>query len=298
MTSPVDLFQQINNAVLDLQSADYQTYPHPLKKLGRLLRHQDLAATNQNLVESVDLEAFLTKGESSQGGMLGSANLEWPDDDRKVLALQLLLVQRFCDNPDFMLDFGHTFYYGGSKVMSTINAVTAQLIIPFARDYRSHVLAAGSTEMKIIRPLSNKVFVVHGHDSEMRETVARFLEKTGFEAVILHEQASRGRTVIEKVEAHSEVGFAVVLLSPDDLGRSQAEADLKPRARQNVLLELGYFIGKLGRERVLSLKRGEVDIPSDFAGVVWEPFEGNGWKMTLARELEAAGHSFDWNKLK
>jgi len=295
---PLDLFDQINNAVLDLQSSDLQSYTQPLKRLGRLLRHRDLTEVNRDLTEGVDLEGFIKEGEATQGGMIGSARLDWPDNDREVLALQLLMVLRFCDDPDYMQDIGHTFYYSGTKIMSSINAVTGQLVIPFARDYRVHVLTSGSTEMKVIRPLSNKVFVVHGHDSEMRETVARFLEKIGFEAVILHEQASRGRTVIEKVEAHSEVGFAVVLLSPDDVGRAATETDLKARARQNVLLELGYFIGKLGRDRVLSLKRGEVDIPSDFAGVVWEGFEGSGWKMTLARELEAAGHSLDWNKMK
>jgi predicted nucleotide-binding protein len=93
------------------------------------------------------------------------------------------------------------------------------------------------------------------------------------------------------------VGFAVVLLTPDDVGRSVKEEQLKPRARQNVLLELGYFISHLGRAKVCALKRGEVDIPSDFAGVVWEKMDdGNGWKLSLARELKAAGHDVDLNK--
>ncbi len=144
---------------------------------------------------------------------------------------------------------------------------------------------------------SRRVFVVHGRDGEARETLARYLHVLGFEPVILHEQANQGRTVIEKIEAESDVKFAVVLLTPDDMGRSVKEDDLKPRARQNVLLELGYFIGKLGRDKVCALKRGEVDIPSDFAGVVWEKMDdGNGWKLSLARELRAAGHEVDLNK--
>jgi predicted nucleotide-binding protein len=147
-------------------------------------------------------------------------------------------------------------------------------------------------------PLSRRVFVVHGHDDGAREAVARFLEKIGFEAIILHEQASRNRTVIEKIEANSDVGFAVVLLTPDDVGRSIKEEELKPRARQNVLLELGYFIGHLGRDNVCALKRGDLDIPSDFAGVVWVAMDaGNGWKQALGQELEAAGHDVDWNKV-
>lgn len=137
---------------------------------------------------------------------------------------------------------------------------------------------------------------MHGHDGEARETVARFISAIGLEPVILHEQANRGRTVIEKVEANSDVGFAVVLLTPDDVGRAKASSDLEPRARQNVLLELGYFLAKLGRERVCALKRGEVVIPSDFAGVVWEEMDSSGgWKQRLGRELEAAGQPIDWN---
>ena len=142
-----------------------------------------------------------------------------------------------------------------------------------------------------------RVFIVHGHDGEARETVARFLESIGFDPIILHEQANQGRTVIEKVEANSDVGFAVVLLTPDDEGCSKGGKP-EPRARQNVLIELGYFIGRLGRERVCALKRGEVDIPSDFAGVVWETMDaGNGWKQALGRELQAAGHQIDWNQV-
>jgi predicted nucleotide-binding protein len=142
-----------------------------------------------------------------------------------------------------------------------------------------------------------KVFVVHGRQEGPREAVARFLERIGFEVVILHEKANEGRTVIEKVEAHSDVGFAVVLLTPDDEGGLKGDVP-RPRARQNVLLELGYFLGKLSRKRVCTLKVGEVEIPSDWAGVIDEPFDAAGsWKQTLARELQAAGYEIDWNKV-
>ncbi|WP_250507112.1 nucleotide-binding protein [Caballeronia sp. GAFFF3] len=144
---------------------------------------------------------------------------------------------------------------------------------------------------------SRRIFVVHGHDEGARETVARFLEKIGFEPVILHEKASQNRTVIEKIEAYHDVSFAVVLLTPDDEGCVKG-GQPEPRARQNVLLELGYFMGRLGRENVCALKRGAVDIPSDFAGVVWVAMDaGNGWKQALGQELEAAGHEVDWNKV-
>jgi predicted nucleotide-binding protein len=149
-----------------------------------------------------------------------------------------------------------------------------------------------------ISPAHNrKVFVVHGREEGPREAVARFLERLGFQPIILHEQANQGRTVIEKVEDHSDVGFAVIILTPDDMGNLKGE-EPQPRARQNVLLELGYFIGKLTRKRVCTLKVGELEIPSDWRGVVDQPYDaGGGWRQTLARELDAAEYEVDWNKV-
>ncbi|MGE3703275.1 MAG: TIR domain-containing protein [Hyphomicrobiaceae bacterium] len=142
------------------------------------------------------------------------------------------------------------------------------------------------------------IFVVHGHDEGMREAVARFLEQLDFRPIILHEQVNRGRTVIEKVEEHGgSVGFAVVLLSPDDEG-SLRGVPPAPRARQNVVLELGYFLGLLGRARVCALKRGDIEFPSDFGGVVFENYDaGGGWKQRLAQELQAADYDIDWNRV-
>jgi predicted nucleotide-binding protein len=148
-------------------------------------------------------------------------------------------------------------------------------------------------------PISGKkVFVVHGHDESARETVARFLERLDLEPIILHEQASSGRTIIEKVERYSEVAFAVVLLTPDDVGASKGkEGTLNPRARQNVILELGYFLGKLGRTHVTGLIKGDLEKPSDYDGVVYIQLDGPGaWRLQLARELKAAGLDVDLNK--
>jgi len=161
--------------------------------------------------------------------------------------------------------------------------------------------SANSTEttsaLSIETKFSKRIFIVHGHDEAARETVARFLERIGFEPIILHEQASQNKTVIEKIEANNDVGFAVVLLTPDDEGCVKG-GTLEPRARQNVLLELGYFLGKLGRSKVCAIKKGIVEIPSDFAGVVWVPLdEGSSWKQALGKELQAAGYEIDWNKV-
>ncbi len=148
--------------------------------------------------------------------------------------------------------------------------------------------------------LSNKVFVVHGHDEEMKQHVARTLSTLGLDPIILHEQPSGGRSVIEKFESNTDVAFAVVLLSPDDMAFSARErrSTAKPRARQNVVLELGYFVGKLGRNKVLALRRGDTEIPSDFAGVVYTPFDAAGhWRLEMVKELQAAGFDVDANRL-
>jgi len=139
--------------------------------------------------------------------------------------------------------------------------------------------------------LGNDVFIVHGHDNETRESVARFIEKLGLNARILHEMPNIGRTLIEKFEDYSNVGFAVVLLTPDDLGTSEDKREeLKPRARQNVIFELGFFVGKLGRERVCVLYKENVEIPSDYEGILYVKMDkGDGWKAKLAREMNEVG---------
>jgi len=143
--------------------------------------------------------------------------------------------------------------------------------------------------------MSNRVFVVHGHENEMKQSVARTVERLGLEAVILHEKPNRGQTLIEKIERYSDVGFAVVLLSPDDVGYANASGpeSAKPRARQNVKLELGYFAGKLGRERVVALHRGEIELPSDYDGVLYTPYDGDSgtWRSELVAELKESGYS-------
>ena len=147
--------------------------------------------------------------------------------------------------------------------------------------------------------VSNKVFVVHGRDIGTKDTVARFLESLGLEAVILQEQANEGRTIVEKFEDYSDVGFAVVLCTPDDVGSLGSEPEkLRPRPRQNVVLEWGFFFGKLGRNRVCALVKGDVEIPSDYAGVLYVPLdESGGWKWQLATELQRAGLAVDLSDL-
>jgi predicted nucleotide-binding protein len=146
----------------------------------------------------------------------------------------------------------------------------------------------------------SKVFVVHGHDEGALQATARFLQALGLQVIILREQPDQGRTTIEKFEAcAAEVGFAVVLLTPDDLGGAVATPEQAARARQNVIFELGYFVGSLGRGRACLLRKGNVEIPSDLFGVIYTDFDhpAEGWKVKLARELKAAEFEFDEAKV-
>jgi predicted nucleotide-binding protein len=145
----------------------------------------------------------------------------------------------------------------------------------------------------------NKVFVVHGHDDGAKHAVARFLEKLVLGAILLSEKPDQGRTIIEKFEAYAtEVGFAVVLLTPDDVGHVKTASDEQERARQNVIFELGYFVGRLGRGRACLLRKGNVEIPSDLAGVIYTELDANnGWQQKLVMEMKAAKMHFDANRL-
>ncbi len=136
-------------------------------------------------------------------------------------------------------------------------------------------------------PVPAGVFIVHGHDELIREQVARTIEQEGRKAVILHEQANKGQTLIEKFERHaSEAGWAVVLLTSDDVGGTSNKS-LQPRARQNVVLEMGFFYGRFGRERVAVLYEEDVELPSDTLGIAYIPLDAGGaWKAKLLRELE------------
>lgn len=145
----------------------------------------------------------------------------------------------------------------------------------------------------------SKVFIVHGHDDAAKSEAARFVENLGFKAIILHEQASSGKTIIEKIEEYTNVGFAIVLYTPCDLGASKGEKDqLKPRARQNVVFEHGYLIGKIGRKNVCALLKGDIETPNDISGVVYIKMEGEKeWKYKIADEMKACGYDIDLNKI-
>lgn len=145
---------------------------------------------------------------------------------------------------------------------------------------------------------NKKVFIVHGHDEAVKLSVARFLERLDLQPIILHEQASGGATIIEKLENHTDVGYGIVLYTPCDLGKAKNDETLQMRARQNVVFEHGLLIGRLGRKKVCALVKEEIEKPNDISGVVYINYDsGNGWHMELFKELKNAGFELDANKI-
>lgn len=143
-----------------------------------------------------------------------------------------------------------------------------------------------------------KVFIVHGHDDLAKIETAYFLSRAGFTPIILHEQPSAGKTIIEKIEEYTDACYGIVLYTECDLGRAKDEKDEHPRARQNVVFEHGYLIAKLGRSRVTALVKGKVETPGDISGVVYTNMDVAGaWKNELANNMLKVGIPFDKTKI-
>ena len=146
--------------------------------------------------------------------------------------------------------------------------------------------------------IDNKnIFIVHGHDDKLKLEVSSILSKLNLNPIILSEQPNEGKTIIEKFEKHSDVGFAIILITGDDKCKTSNSKNEQLRARQNVILEMGYFIGKLNRNRVFPLYESGVELPSDLHGLVYNPIESEGWKFNLIKELKAAGYRVDANNI-
>jgi predicted nucleotide-binding protein len=147
--------------------------------------------------------------------------------------------------------------------------------------------------------MNDQIFIIHGRDIGIKDTVARLIDDLGLKPIVLQELPNRGRTIIEKIEDYAQVQFAVAIFSPDDQGAlSDDTKHLRPRSRQNVIFEFGYFIGKLGRHRACALIKSDVEIPSDHSGVLYiQMDDSDGWKFKLVQELQSAGYEVDANDL-
>jgi len=195
---------------------------------------------------------------------------------------------------------GLIYYVSPESIVSNdkyTTDITKELFVE-AKAYLATEDTNKATTSQTIELDRSKVFIVHGHDELAKLSVARFLEKLDLEPIILHEQASSGNTIIEKIEEHSNVGFGIVLYTPCDLGASKGNPNLNPRARQNVVFEHGYLIAKIGRENVCALVKDEVETPNDISGIVYITLDSNGgWHIDLAKELKNSGYEIDMNRL-
>lgn len=158
-----------------------------------------------------------------------------------------------------------------------------------------------SAEASAPREYSNKVFIVHGHDDQSKADLEIMLTEMGFEPVVLHREADEGQTIIEKFEKHADVGYAFIILTPDEVAylaaqesKPDAERAKELRARPNVIFEFGYFVGRLGRPRVCCLYNGDVVLPSDLDGLVYKKFNKSVEEVgySISKELKAQGYRF------
>jgi predicted nucleotide-binding protein len=261
---------------------------------------------------AAQIQTQIEKGnELKDRSIEAEADLERARQDRRRWSgFNSELLTRLFDNQSIADEYNFSFgiAFGGpttwtskvkdfrdnmSESLTRLNSIMDRLdLIPEPE------VAASQTHPPDQPPLSQDVFIVHGRDEAAKQAVARYLERLDLGPIILHERATKGTTLIEKIEANSiGVGYVVVLLTPDDVGRlNEPGEELGPRARQNVIFELGWFLGKFGRDKVCALKKGKVDVPSDYPVLYISMDDAGAWKHELAKELYAAGITFDYNR--
>lgn len=295
--------RDFDDVVEDVENSRYNSIINSLQRfIGRIEGDPVLAELASHL-PNVDFDLWYESAMASAGPAVGSGQLDWPLDRLEQTAMQWQLTQHLARSDVDIIQFTMHFTHVSRYYDDNISEFMTQIFRPFARDFRRLVEdlpeATETPPPPVLSTTNRRVFVVHGHDEAAKAIVARFLEHLALEPIILHEQPNRGQTVIEKFERATDVGFAVVLLTPDDVGYARdSPNELRPRARQNVVLELGYFIGQLGRTAVCALCKEDIELPSDYSGVLYTRMDdGDGWKLELAREINAAGIAIEMNRV-
>lgn len=239
------------------------------------------------------LEYMVTQAEQNKKECFGpseiASGLDFPIHEREIEYLCVQLIE-----DDFVRD---TRSKDGFMICTKNRTFHAYYGKHYLNKYQADKSQGDVNSDSLI---GNKVFLIHGHNDTMKQTIARTMERLGLEVIILHELPNKGRTIIEKFTQHSDVVFAVAILSGDDRIYFENSTVPKYRARQNVIFEMGYFIGKLGRDRVVAIHDGtsELEMLSDYNGVLFLPYDDIGkWKLDLVKEMQAAGMHVDANKL-
>lgn len=219
-------------------------------------------------------------------------NHKIPDAPNWTWFVPIIAVTNYADRQEYIIADGADFLLNKKTIESgdgLLSAVVEKLIEKFENLLNLQSVPQINKGRKDVK----KVFIVHGHDDAIKQEVARTMEHLKLKPIILHEQANQGRTIIEKFEANgSDVGFAIILLTADDVGRLKTEGgeDNKPRARQNVVFEMGYFMSLLSRSHVVVLYEENVELPSDISGILYIPYN-KGWELEIVKELKACGYN-------
>lgn len=232
--------------------------------------------------------------------------LAWGDRTMDIDYIVRLLLQKnirwLVNETQFWSELQESFRVNIDRLIdeNVREDVLREILSSHNNDPRLKTLKYLATESETTMPIersmnliNNKIFIVHGHDDEALSKVENFVRKIGLVPIILRDQASMAHTIVEKIERHSDVGFAIVLYTPCDEMKNG-----KSRAQQNVVLEHGYLIGKLGRNRVCPIVKGEIETPGDISGVVYIPMDsGKAWEYAMVKELKEAQYSVDANHI-
>ncbi|EAT58772.1 TIR domain-containing protein [Chlorobium ferrooxidans] len=257
------------------------------------------------------LNQLLDKAELLRNSSSGTPEFKaWKD------AVIRFLKKQYGDSSHEVTSFGkirfYDFYSCIDVVQGDIRENPAKIREMFLKGletailYLKNYLADFSEESLTVNIVSGQavdsdtpdVFVVHGRNDGAKAQVSSYLLKLGLKPIILHEQLNQGQTIIEKFEKHANVKAAIVLFTDDDLGKYRDDEVLEVRARQNVVFEAGYFIGKIGRQNTIILLSSGLKIPSDLQGYVnFELDDRQRWHIDVAKELKGIGFNIDMNKL-
>jgi len=292
------IFREFNQVMESILSADRQTYDSKVKECVTLIEDSQIL---KNFMQHY-LDNSITVNEV----MRGWNEFIFPGkSDEQIAFLLKLFYEVYNGTCNLSVKLYEAFgnktlndnYYAFNKnVVRSCYDKLKQKFNDYIEDKFINIQAMdiiGDTHMD-----KTKVFIVHGHDNEAKEKTARFIEKLSLTPIILHEQASSGNTIIEKIEQYSNVGYGIVLYTPCDMGKAKDENDYQNRARQNVIFEHGFLIGKLGRRNVCELVKGDIEKPNDISGVVYIPMDdADSWKMSIFKELKAIGYEIDANKI-
>ncbi len=278
---PLDA-KQIMFFIERIKSSEEGVFSSAVKQLFNYLRSE--ASENSEFIR------YDTEPSSISRGRFGRA---WslPDDFGKAKSVCFNLYKAAAEESDggFKLAFNLFKHASVNENFFKFNEAFLEYFIKALED----IVAAENQPFKHPEEgeiMGENIFIIHGHDNEMKREVQLFLNRANLNDVVLHECPDKGRTIIDKLIGEgAAASYVVALLSPDDI-----TTDGKFRARQNVILEIGYFLGRIGKERVRLLIKGDLEIPSDLQGILYERFDNAGsWRINLLKEMKAVGIEVD-----